>query len=116
MTPARPVFSFLAFGHPNIAATHPTTLEITTDSHLSSRGDCIVAVRATCGASGFPSFLRQQLSTNRGKAVLRIRAGDLSFEISGHGSSDLTFKDAREMVVRKSRFASDRTIMVNADK
>ncbi len=49
-------------------------------------------------------------------AILRIQAEGQSFEVTGWGSSRLTFQDSKEMVVRKSMFASDRTIMLNADK
>ncbi|MCD6301577.1 MAG: DUF371 domain-containing protein, partial [Staphylothermus sp.] len=34
-------------GHPNIRATHKTTLEITKEPHVTPRGDCIIAVNAT---------------------------------------------------------------------
>ena len=110
------LFSFRAFGHPNIAATHPTTLELTTESHVTLRGDCILGVRASCPPSAFPSSIRQAMSTELGRAVLRIRAAGQCFEVHGHGSPSLTFQEPREMVVRKSRFPSHRTIMVNADK
>ena len=110
------LFSFRAFGHPNIAATHPTTLEFTTESHVTSRGNCIVGVRASCSPSAFPSSVKQAMSTQLGMAVLRINVAGQSFEVRGQGSPGLTFQDSREMVVRKSAFASHRTIMVNADK
>jgi uncharacterized protein len=113
---ARPVFRFEAYGHPNITATHPTTLEVTTESRLTSRGDCIVGVRATCGVSGLPLRLKQVLSTDLERAVFRIHAGVASFEVVGSGSSSLSFQHSEEMVVRKSDYASDRTLLVNADK
>ncbi|HIG98004.1 TPA: DUF371 domain-containing protein, partial [Candidatus Woesearchaeota archaeon] len=39
-------YIFTAHGHPNILATHRTTLEITKDSELTTRGNCVVAVAA----------------------------------------------------------------------
>ncbi len=56
------------------------------------------------------------MSTKSGMAILRIRVEGLSFEVAGWGSSRLTFQDSKEMVVRKSMFESDRTIMLKADK
>ena len=56
------------------------------------------------------------MSTELGRAVLRIRADGKNFEVHGQGSPSLTFRDSREMVVRKSMFPSHRTIMVRADR
>jgi uncharacterized protein len=110
------VFTFQAYGHSNITATHPTTLEITTQSRLTSQGDCIVGVRATCGASGLPAALKRALSSDLGRAAFQIRAAEESFEVEGGGSSNLTFQHPEEMVIRKSAYASDRTVLVSADK
>jgi uncharacterized protein len=109
-------FTFQAYGHPNITATHPTTLEITREPQLTSRGDCIVGVRATCGASGLPANLKDVLSSNLGKATLKITVEGETFVVLGRGSSALTLQHTQEMVFRKSSFASDRTVFVKADK
>ncbi len=110
------VFSFHAFGHPQVSATHPTTLEVTTDDYVTSRGDCIVAVRATRGLRELPARIRETLSGDRGRAELEIRVGAQSFQVMGRGSEALTFRHPREIVVRKSGFVSDRTLLVSADK
>lgn len=60
--------------------------------------------------------LKQVLSTDNGRAAFRIQAGRESFEVVGRGSPSLTFHHSEEMVVRKSSFASDRTLLVDADK
>ena len=39
-------YSFTAYGHKNILATHKTTIEFTKDKELSLKGNCIVGVRA----------------------------------------------------------------------
>lgn len=109
-------FSFMARGHPSVVSTHPTTLEITRDSHLTMRGDCIVAVGAESGLHEFPSIMRRVLSTSAGRGRLTISAQDQSFTIEGKGSRGLTFTHPTEMVVRKSGFVSDRTLMVHSDK
>ena len=111
-----PSFTFQARGHPRILASHPTTLEITTEDRLTLRGDCIVAVGATCGARGLPAALKEALSSDTRRGVLMIRAEHESFQVVGRGSAELTFQDEREMVVRKSGFTSDRTLFIRADK
>ena len=75
-----------------------------------------MGVRASCGAAGLPGSLKQILSRDTGRALLKIRADEECFEVVGRGSSGLTFQNAREIVVRKSTFTSDRTLMVDADK
>jgi len=110
------IFSFNAFGHPNILATHPTTLELTTENHLTVRGDCIVGVRATCGPINLPARLKQLLTRDHGRVLLRLRTGSLHFDVLGEGSQELSLSHPHEMVVRKSRYASGRTVMVNADR
>ena len=109
-------FRFYAYGHPQVSATHPTTLEITADNHLTHRGDCVIAVRATCGLREFPSHIKEGLSNDDARGVLRIQALGESFQVEGRGSKELTFRHSREIVVRKSTFVSERTLMVNADK
>ena len=39
-------YSFFAYGHKNILATHKTTIEFTKDRELSLRGNCILGVNA----------------------------------------------------------------------
>jgi hypothetical protein len=112
----KPTFKFQAFGHPNITATHPTTIEVTSGSQLTPRGDCIIGVRASCGASGLPARLKRLLSSDSGKARFRFRVGPEIFEVSGRGSSSLTFQNPHEMVLRKSGYASGRTVMVHIDR
>ena len=108
-------FVISARGHPSVLSTHPTTLEITTEHDLTSRGDCIVAVGASQGLAGLPSEIRRALSNDHGRGVLSLRVGDRLFVVHGKGSSALTFAHPREVVVRTSGFVSDRTLMVHSD-
>ena len=75
-----------------------------------------MAARAACGVGGLPMALKEALSSDLGRAVLTIRAQGESFEVKGNGSSALTFQNEAEIVVRKSGFISDRTLLINADK
>ncbi len=109
-------FRFDARGHPSILSTHNTTLEITKDEHLTKKGNCIVAVNSTKGLFELPSDLKGTLTQPRAKGQLTLRAGDFTFRVEGFGDPRLTFSHATDMVVRRSGFVSDRTLLVNADK
>ncbi|OGD46165.1 hypothetical protein A3K70_01755 [Candidatus Bathyarchaeota archaeon RBG_16_48_13] len=106
---------FEAQGHVNVAATHPTTIEITRSSHLTKRGDCVVAVGSTKGAKGLSDEFKRAARSAEAKVTLTLDLGDESFSVSGSGSPWLTFLDPNDMVFRKSTFVSDRTVMVLAD-
>jgi hypothetical protein len=105
-----------ASGHPEIRATHPTTLEITKEAHLTERGDCIVATCASKGCADLSPELSKLTKNNQTRVTLTIEAGNRSETILGRGSSKLTLNHPNELVVRKSNYACDRTIMVLANK
>ena len=109
-------FTFQAEGHPAVLATHATTLEITTENYLTQKGDCIVAVAATCGLQQFPGEIKRALTSNTGRATMTIRVRDEKFMVEGRGSLALRFTHPQEIVLRKSAFTSDRTLMIHADK
>jgi hypothetical protein len=107
---------FHAFGHPAIQSTHPTTLEITTEEHLTRKGDCIIAVKASKGLADLPREIRKTLSTSVGMARMTLIVGSHRFAIEGRGAIGLPLSHPTDIVVRKSSFMSDRTLMVKADK
>ncbi len=109
-------FSLHARGHPSVLSTHPTTLEVTVDTRVTSRGNCIVAVGAECGLGQLPHRLKQALSSDIARGRLTIKVRGYSFTVLGRGSQGLTFASPTEMVVRKSGFVSDRTLMIHANK
>ena len=109
-------FVFTARGNPAVLSSHPTTLEITTESNLTKRGDCVVAVKAEYGLKDLPASIKRALSSEKGRGRLTIRVRDQTFTVEGRGSNGLTFTHPDEIVVRKSRFVSDRTLMVYANK
>ena len=104
--------TFTAYGHPNILATHKTTLEITKDSELTKNGDCIVAVRA--------DFSLQQLQRiigscgDGGKIKLTIAVTGLKAEVIAVVNKE--FCSENEIVLRKGIFLSERTLGIHADK
>lgn len=106
----------LAYGHPNILAKHPTTFEITKASDLTRRGDCVIGVKATKGPRDLSLELRGLCMKSESTILVELEAGGMTEVIEGRGSPNLTLRHSTEMVGRKSSFASDRTIMVRADR
>lgn len=107
---------FHAYGHPAILSTHPSTLEITTSSELSHRGDCVVAVKSSGAVRNLPEDLKRVLSSSTGRGRLALRVGPFEFVVEGRGDPRLTFLHETDLVIRKSAFISDRTLMIHADK
>ena len=108
--------SFKAKGHENILATHKTTLMITRDDQLTKRGDCIVAVEAERGLKDLPPKLKEVLRNDEANVKITLKAQNFKFEVEGKGSSQLTLRHCKEMVIRKSNYVCERTLMIEADK
>ena len=109
-------FRFYARGHPAVLSTHPTTLELTKEDALSKNGDCIVAVGSSVGLRDLPEAMKNVLSKEDCRARLTLRLDGHQFAIEGRGASGLTLSHPTDIVVRKSGFTSDRTLMVYANR
>lgn len=102
---------FVAYGYPNIRATHKTTIEFTKEKDLSLKGDCIVGVNADFDAKALREFIGQ----NKDKKVrIILCVDDIKEEICAELNPH--FNDNKEMVIRKSGFISKRTFAIKADK
>ncbi len=101
-------------GHPMVLALHPTTIEITMDTHLTRRGDCIVGVAAEKGCAGLGSEAKQALCSLDSKVSMSIVVGDQRFGLEGRGDPRLTLTHQHDIVIRRSDFVSDRTLAVRA--
>jgi hypothetical protein len=110
------VEELFAHGHQNVLGTHSMTFEITKASHLTRRGDCVIAVNATKAPVDFSSEFKDLCRREKTQITITLEAADMIDIIRGSGSSDLRFADHNEMVGRKSSFVSDRTILIRADK
>jgi uncharacterized protein len=75
-----------------------------------------VAVNSSGAAQSLPEDLKRVLSSSSGRGRLALRVGQLEFVVVGRGDPRLTFTHETELVVRKSDFISDRTLMILADK
>ncbi len=99
---------FTAYGHPNIRATHPTTLEFTKDAHLTTNGDCIVGIMANFSLQQLKKFLHSK------KITITIQADKLMETITAVPNQ--SFSDNKELVIRTTPFTSPRTFATHADK
>jgi hypothetical protein len=109
-------FRFYARGHHAVLSTHPTTLELTKEADLSKNGDCIVGVGSSAGLRDLPEPMRNALSSEACRVRLTLKLDVHRFTIEGHGARGLTLSHPTDIVVRKSGFVSDRTLMVHANR
>ena len=102
-------------GHPMVRSAHPTTLEVTTEDHLTSRGDCIVGVGASMGCAQLDAQLKEGLRRRGSRVTIRMLVGPYAFEVKAAGDPRLELSHPRDIVIRKSDYVSDRTLAVHAD-
>ncbi len=104
-------YTFSAKGHQNILATHRSTLEITKDTELTPKGDCIIAV----AAGFFPERIREVIrGCQNGKIKLTITAAGITESVVANVNPD--FSSSHEIVFRTGGFTSERTLGTSADK
>ena len=112
----RLIETFTAYGHPNITATHQTTIMTTKDSHLTKNGDCIVAIKSEKALSDLGPDFKKAARNHDAKIILKINVNGEVFEVTGRGHPELTYQHSHDIVARKSGFICDRTLMIDADK
>ena len=105
-----------AHGHENIQATHETTFEITKETTLTKRGDCIIAVEATKGAVDLPLEFKEVARKSGAQITITIEAGELKQIVRAKGSPRLLFTHPTDLVIRKSDYVCGRTLAIRADK
>jgi len=103
-------------GHKNIRSNHQKTIEITKESHLTPRGDCIVGVNATSSCNDLPQELKDKLKNSDTKVLFSIFVGDYEFTVEGNGHPDLILTHENDIVIRKSNFICPRTLAVKCNK
>ncbi len=105
-----------AFGHPNIRASHPTTIMITKERQVTKRGDCILAVEANKSVADLSIEFKNALRKPNSKLAIQIEVDGSLGQIKAYGSPELTLNHPNDLVIRTSEFISDRTLAVKADK
>ena len=107
---------FKAWGHRNVKATHKSTLELTRENYLTPRGDCIIGIRSEIGVVHLPDWFKERARSTRSLIILVICARGLCDSVVGRGHPGLSFSDEQRIIVRKSRYVDEKTIMINASK
>jgi hypothetical protein len=97
-----------------VLALHPTTIEVTTETHLTRKGDCIIGVGSDAGCGGLRDTTKEALRKDGAKVLLKFVVGGESFVVTAKGDSRLTLTHPHDIVIRKSDFISDRTLAVGA--
>lgn len=105
-----------AYGHENIRATHKTTFEITKESTLTKRGDCVIAVGATKGSKDLSSEFKEAMKRQDAQITITVEASEIREVVKARGSLQLLFTHPTDMVVRKSNYICGRTIAIKANK
>ena len=102
-------------GHSMVRATHQTTIEITTEGHLTPRGDCIIGVGAAKGVAQLSPSMKRALRSDTARVRFTIVTPGGEFSFSARGSKDLSFESATEMVIRTSTFVCGRTLAIQSE-
>ncbi len=103
-------------GHENIRSNHQKTIEITKESNLTPRGDCIVGVNANYACADLPQDLKDKLKNSDSNVTFSIDVGEYNFTVKGNGHPDLILTHSEDIVIRKSDFICPRTLAVKCDK
>jgi len=106
----------IARGHENILATNENTFEITKDTFLTKRGDCIIAVTADKSGKDLSEKFKRILKKPSSKLTIVIQAGRQREIVEAWGDPKLTLNHSTDLVVRKSNYVCDRTLGTRADK
>ncbi|MHA1911399.1 MAG: DUF371 domain-containing protein [Candidatus Kariarchaeaceae archaeon] len=107
-------FSFKARGHQNISASHKTTLELTTDTHMTQKGNCIIGVSSTHGLNDLPDELKKLIQLSSSLIIIILKIDKNEVKITGQGHPDLSLSHMSDMVIRKSSFTCSRTLCINS--
>jgi len=105
-----------AHGHVNVQSTNKTTFEITKENHLTKRGDCIIAVGASKGATDLNQRFKAVARSQDARITIKIEVNGEEETITAWGNPKLLFTHPTDLVVRKSDYVCGRTLAVRADK
>lgn len=105
-----------ARGHRNVLATNNATFEITGESSLTRRGDCIVAVEADKSFDDLSSQFQKLLRRPGADLRIAFHADDQQDIVQAKGCVDLILSHPYGIVVRKSTYVCGKTLAIMADK
>ena len=102
-------------GHSMVRATHARAIEITTEGHLTPRGDCIIGVGASKGVAQLSASTMRALRSDYARVRFTVVAPGGEFSFYARGSKDLSFESATDVVIRTSQLVCGRTLAIKAD-
>ena len=97
-------------------ATHRSTIEVTMDDYLTPRGDCIVGIDASKAPAMFSDDFRRLAARSSSIIIAVFCAPGGCDVVTGRGSPRLSLSDERRMVLRRSSYVDEGTVMIMADK
>ncbi|HEY9399578.1 MAG TPA: DUF371 domain-containing protein [Nitrososphaeraceae archaeon] len=103
-------------GHKNILSLHSRTIEITKDSDLTKKGDCIVGVSANKACDDLNISLKQKLRTTGTVVKIGFIVEPFEFKLAGFGNDNLEITHKHDVVLRKSNYVDSRTLSISCDK
>lgn len=103
----------IACGHPNVSATHRTTMQVTRDKEISRRADCVIGVGADKSVLNLSEVLKRHLMEG-GELLVVVSVGDQEFRLYAQGSKRLRLNHHRDSVIRKSDYVDERTLAIRA--
>lgn len=83
---------------------------------MTKMGNCIVAVEAARGLIDLSQDFKKACMIDKSRIFVELIVLGMVERITGTGSHLLTLTDEKDLVVRKSTYVSNRTLMINADK
>ncbi len=104
-----------AYGHENILCSHKTTIEITKDKDLTKKGNCIIGINASKACIDLNHKLKE-IIINEDKIKVTLKVGNLKDSFYGFGHKALRLLDKKDLVLRKSNYICDRTVLINCTK
>lgn len=110
------IFKIQTKGHKNVTSYHKSTFEITKDAEIGPTADCIVGVDMDKCMLNFPKEFKDKIASPNTKITVILETENGYDEITGWGNENLTLTHPTDIVIRKSDYVCDRTLMINADK
>jgi len=104
-----------AHGHSSVTARHKKTFEFTKEEHLTSKGDCILAVGANKGARELSDEFKTLAARGSTRIIIMIEVDGVREIAVGRGDASLTFTHETDIVARKSNFTCGRTVMTRSN-
>lgn len=105
-----------ARGHRVIKALHPSTFELTKDSDISERGDCIIGVKLDRGLKELDDDFKEAVRKDSSVIIMILQVDDFRDIVLARGSSKLILEDDRRIVIRRSRFIGPETLAIESSK